>query len=451
LCIALAALIAPATRKLVTTPDIVIVQTPSLTSISPSNAFPATVTRLENGLTVVHHHMPATPVVVADIWVNAGAALEPLEWSGMAHFLEHMVFKGTERLLPGMFDYAIETRGGFSNAATSHDYAHFYMALAAEALPEAMPYLAELVLQAAIPADEFVRERQVVLEEIRQAQDDPDWIGFQALSEQVFPQHAYGRPVLGTADILSQRSPEEMRCFHQAHYQPDNMTVVITGGVPLEPTLEMVRHAFRAFASPVTCLPSDTGRIQSWWGVRRQVLEVPRLEHARLLMAWIGPGIDDLTAACGMDILSALLAEGRSARLVRELREERQWVMDIASSFSLQRDCSLFTIQAWLEPERVDAVEALICDRISALALQPVSLTELERAKRLLVNDFAFSTETPGQLAGLYGYYSVVAAPADSYAYPARIRAHTPASIADLAKQYLSANAYAATILLPMS
>ncbi|MDB9528153.1 pitrilysin family protein [Oscillatoria sp. CS-180] len=419
-----------------------------MTSAPPS--FPATIHRLENGLTVVHQHMPATPVVVADVWVNAGAALEPVEWTGMAHFLEHMVFKGTERLLPGMFDYAIETRGGFSNAATSHDYAHFYMALAASALPDTLPYLADLVLHAAIPADEFVRERQVVLEEIRQAKDDPDWIGFQAMSEQVFPNHAYGRPVLGTEEILSQRSPEEMRHFHQAHYQPQNMTVVVAGGVSLDPTLEMVRHAFRAFATPLE-ITRETGQIQPWWGVQRQILRVPRLEHARLMMAWLGPGVDNLDAACGMDILSAVLAEGRSARLVRELREERQWVLDITSSFSLQRDCSLFTLQAWLDPDHVDPVEALICDRLSTLADQPISHAELDKAKRLLVNDFAFSTETPGQLAGLYGYYSVVASASDSYTYPARINAYTPASLSALAKQFLSANTYASTVLLPAS
>lgn len=393
--------------------------------------------------------MPATPVAVADVWVNAGTAQEPLEWAGMAHFLEHMIFKGTDQLPPGMFDYAIEAQGGFSNAATSHDYAHFYVALAAEAMPQALPYLADLILHAAIPADEFVRERQVVLEEIRRAQDDPDWVGFQVMSEQVFPNHAYGRPVLGKEAVLNQRSPEEMRCFHQTHYQPQNMTVVITGGLELEPTLEMVRHAFRAFAPSPGGHHSFQGRIDPWWGVRRQVLHVPQIEHARLTMAWLGPGIDDLDAACGMDLLSALLAEGRSARFVRELREERQWVFDIASSFSLQRDCSLFTLQVWLEPDRVDAVESLICDRLSTLMVQPVSITELERAKRLLINDFAFSTETPGQLAGLYGYYSVVASAEDSYTYPARVRAHSPASLMALTKKFLSTNAYASTVLLP--
>lgn len=395
--------------------------------------------------------MPATPVAVADVWVNAGAALELPEWMGMAHFLEHMIFKGTEYLPPGMFDYAIETRGGLSNAATSHDYAHFYMTLAAAALPESLPYLADLVLHAMIPADEFVRERQVVLEEIRQAQDDPDWIGFQALSEQVFPHHAYGRPVLGTEAVLNQLSPEDMRCFHQAHYQPQNMTVVVTGGVTLEPTLEMVRHAFRAFAPPGHYPQQASGQIQSWWGVRRQVLQVPRLEHARLMMAWLGPGVEALDDACGMDLLAAVLAEGRSSRLVRELREERQWVLDVAGGFSLQRDCSLFTIQAWLDLERLDAVEALICDRISALAAHPISPEELRRAQCLLTNDFAFSTETPGQLAGLYGYYSIVSSPDVSYTYPERIRAHTPTSLATLAQQFLSAHNYAATILLPTS
>lgn len=420
-----------------------------ISSISAPSFFPATACRLENELTVVHQQMPATPVVVVDVWVNAGSMLEPQAWAGMAHFLEHMIFKGTDRLPSGMFDYAIESRGGFSNAATSHDYAHFYMALAATALPDTLSYLSDLVLHAAIPADEFVMERQVVMEEIRQAKDDPDWVGFQAMSEQVFPDHAYGRPVLGTEASLSERSPEEMRCFHQAHYQPQNMTVVVTGGVELDATLEMVRHAFRAFPSPPPCPKSAVGQIQPWWGVRRQVLRVPRMEHARLIMAWIGPGVDQLDAACGMDILSAVLAEGRSARLVKELREEKQWVLDIISSFSLQRDCSLFTLQMWLDADKVDAVEALICDRLSLLADAPISPAELEKAKRLLINDFAFSTETPGQLAGLYGYYSIVASPADSYTYAARISAYTPESLSALARQYLSGNAYASTVLLP--
>ncbi|MGF1497723.1 MAG: M16 family metallopeptidase, partial [Elainellaceae cyanobacterium] len=96
----------------------------------PANDFPATVSTLASGLTVVHQHVPATPVVTVDVWVKAGAIAEPEPWSGMAHFLEYMNFKGTNRLLPGQFDQVIETRGGMTNAATSHDYAHYFINVA---------------------------------------------------------------------------------------------------------------------------------------------------------------------------------------------------------------------------------------------------------------------------------------------------------------------------------
>ncbi|MBD1872153.1 insulinase family protein [Nodosilinea sp. FACHB-131] len=404
---------------------------------------------MENGLTLIHQEIAATPVVVADVWVKAGACSEPAEWAGMAHFLEHMIFKGTDQLPPGVFDYAIETQGGMTNAATSHDYAHFYITIAADMLAQTLPYLADLLLHAAIPADEFGRERQVVLEEIRQAQDDPDWLGYQAMSELVYQDHPYGRPVLGTAEILQQRSPEEMRCFHQAHYQPDNMTVVITGGIPLEPTVAMVKHAFRGFASPLPCPAAAIAPIPSLPGVRRETLHLPRLEQSRLCIAWLAPGIAQLETAYGLDLLAAILAEGRSSRLVRELREDRQLVQDISAGFSLQRDCSLFTIQAWLDGKDVDRVEAIVCDRISELAAKPITEAELARAKRLLCNDYAFSTEAPGQLAGLYGYYGTVTNADRCLSYVPTLKRYTEERLRQLAAQYLTPLRYVSTILRP--
>ncbi|NEQ33867.1 MAG: insulinase family protein [Leptolyngbya sp. SIO4C5] len=393
--------------------------------------------------------MTATPVVVTDVWVRAGAIAEPTDWAGMAHFLEHMIFKGTDRLPPGMFDAAIESRGGMTNAATSHDYAHFFLAIAADALAETLPYLADLLLHAAIPADEFVRERHVVLEEIRQSLDDPDWLGFQAMSELLYQKHPYGRPVLGTEALLNQRSPEEMRHFHQAYYQPENMTVVMVGGIALEKALEMVLHAFRPFASQVDKPVEAREALPKIKGVQRQVLQLPRLGQARLTMAWTGPGVKQLRQGYGLDLLSVLLAEGRSSRLVRELREERQLVQDISSSFSLQREGSLFTLNAWLLPEHVSMVEAIICDRLAALATDPIPPSELSRCQRLLCNDYAFSTETPGQLAGLYGYYGTIAQPEVCVTYPQTIQAYAAADLQQLAQQYLSPENYVATILQP--
>lgn len=352
-----------------------------------ATVFPATVSRLDNGLTFIHQYLPATPVVVTDIWVRAGATREPEHCSGMAHFLEHMIFKGTPKLAPGVFDREIENRGGMTNAATSHDYAHYFLTSAAHYLEDTLPHLAELLLNAAISEDEFFRERDVVIEEIHQAYDDPDWIGCQALSESIYQSHPYGRSVLGTERELMQHSPEAMRCFHRAHYQPENMTVVIVGGIAQEPALELVSRNFQQFSQRCNCLQSEAVGEPRLNGIRRQELYLPRLEQARLLMAWRGPGVDQLRSTYGLDLLSVLLAEGRSSRLVRELREEQQLVQAISSNFSLQQESSLFTISAWLEPQHLEQVESLICAHLEELQTTPVLGGELARCKRLLCND----------------------------------------------------------------
>jgi zinc protease len=151
--------------------------------------FNANTFELSNGLTIIHQHLPATPVVVTDIWVTAGAIAEPSEWSGMAHFLEHMIFKGSPNVMVGEFDWLIENTGGVANAATSYDYAHFYLTTAAPHLDKTLPYLADILLRATIPDEEFIREREVVLEELYSTHDDPDFLGFQALCQNTYQCH----------------------------------------------------------------------------------------------------------------------------------------------------------------------------------------------------------------------------------------------------------------------
>jgi predicted Zn-dependent peptidase len=420
-----------------------------LSSLLTTSVFPAAVFRLDNGLTIIHQYVPATSVVVVDVWVRAGAMYEPEPCYGMAHFLEHMIFKGTSVIPPGVFDYAIENLGGTTNATTSHDYAHFFLTTAVPYLEDTLPYLAELLLNAAIPEEEFIRERDVVLEEIRCAYDDPDWIGFQALGESIYQQHPYGRSVLGSETDLMQHSPEAMRCFHHAHYQPENMTIVVVGGIAQEPAIDIVSKAFQTFAPRSEC-PYEIAIAEPLLaGVRRQEIYLPRLEQARLLMAWTGPGVDQLRNAYGLDLISVLLSEGRSSRLVRELREEQHLVQGITSNFSLQRDSSLFTITAWLEPENLEQVESLIRTHLEDLQINPVTSGELARCKRLLCNDYAFSTETPNQMAGLYGYYNTIAQAELAVIYPEQIRSFQADEIQQLTQQYLSPYSYAVTALKP--
>lgn len=415
------------------------------------SSFPANIFSLDNNVTCIHQHLPATPVVVVDVWVRAGAIAEPDEWLGMAHFLEHMIFKGSGRIPPGTFDRLIENTGGFTNAATSHDYAHFFLTTAAKHLPDTLPLLADILLDAAIPDEEFYRERDVVLEEIRYSYDDPDWIGFQALCETIYQRHPYRRSILGDIDMLMQHTPNQMRCFHRTHYQPENITVAIVGGVEAELARSLVSEAFAEFNVRSECPPTSIDAEPPLIDIRRTEIVLPRIEHSRLSMGWIGPGVEQLNDAFGLDLLSVILASGRSSRLVKELREEKQLVLDISSSFSLQRDSSLFTINAWLEPRYVETVEKIIRDRLFELQSKPISDLELSRCQRLLCNDYAFSTETPGQLAGLYGYYGTIATPELSVTYPDRIKQLEAAKLQRIANHYLSSDCYAVNILHPCS
>ncbi len=422
-----------------------------MSTLLTATQFPAQIFKLENGLTLIYQEIPATPVVVVDVWVRAGATQEPDPWSGMAHFLEHMIFKGTENIAPGVFDHIIESRGGVANAATSHDYAHFYIEIASQYLGDILPAFGEILLNAALSESEFTRERDVVLEEIRQAEDSVDWVEFQTLMKTVYEHHPYGRSVLGSQTSLMGRSPDEMRCFHQCHYQPENMAVVIVGGVEQQQAIDLVSQAFGEFPQPQHCPQLRITQPTNISGIRRAECHLPQVEQTHLSMAWTGPGVEQLQTGYGLDLLSVLLAEGRTSRLIKTLREELQLVHHIDSGFSLQQDSSLLTISALLAPQHLPTVEAMICDCLFELQTQPILPTELNRVKRLLCNDYAFSTETPAQIAGLYGYYFTIAQPELSVTYPERIQSLQPQELQQLAQQYLDPQHYAVTVLQPTS
>ncbi|GAB4526895.1 MAG: pitrilysin family protein [Pleurocapsa sp.] len=404
--------------------------------------------QLNNGLTVIHQYLPATSAIVADIWVKAGAIAEPESWSGMAHFLEHMIFKGSPQVAPGEFDWLIENTGGVANAATSHDYAHFYITTAASHLNKTLPCLADILLRATIPDEEFICERDVVMEEIASSYDDPDWIAFQALCQNIYQHHPYRRPILGEKELLLQHTPNQMRCFHRTHYQPENMTIAIVGGIEQEAALSLINEAFSDFSVRSECPPVEVEAEPPAISIRRQELYLPRIEQARLLMGWLGSGAENLEDAIALDVLSVILTGGRSSGLVRELREEKQLVLDISSDFSLQRDSSLFTVTAWLEPENIDLVETLICDRLYQIQTKSISPKELARAQRQLTNSYIFSTETPSQLAGLYGFYSTIATAEHSALYLQIVNQLQPSQLQQIASRYLSPERYAVTTLI---
>ena len=398
---------------------------------------------LDNGLTLIHQHISFSAVVVADVLVNAGVTTESESLSGMSHFLEHMIFKGTKNILPGHFDYIVESKGGFANAATSYDYTHFFLTTAYEYLPETLPYLSEIVLQAEIPEQQFYIERDVVLEELRYTSDDHDWMIFQSLVHQIYQHHPYRRSVLGEESLLMNHTPEQMRRYHQTYYQPKNMNVVLVGNIEQEEAVSLVEKCFKNFAPSLECPHVDFDSEPPLVEIRRQQLFLPRLEQPRMVMGWMTEGIEDLEGAIALDMLSVILTGGRSSRLTKKLREEEQLVIDISCDFSLQKYSSLFTISAYSCTENLGQVEDQIRAEIKQLRQQPITKNELKNCQTSLCHDYIFSTETPEQLATLYGYYHILKRADLALQYPHIVQNLSAEKLQQYARQYLSPEYYA--------
>ena len=409
-----------------------------------------TTQRLSNGLTAIFHPISATDAVTVDIWIEAGGRLEPSELLGVSHFLEHMVFKGTDRLKPGELDLAIESRGGIANAATSQDYTHYYITVAADDLEDSLPYLAEAVTRASIPDDEFDLERRVVLEEIRRSQDSPDYCAYYLLAETAYANHPYSRPVLGTEASLMALTPEQLRSYHRSWYRPDRTTVVVVGNFQLETAKHLVETHFGQLPTYPQEVPLPVFNTSSAIkGVRRVERTQSRIEQARTIFAWPGVSLDQWEVACGLDVLASVLGDGRSSRLVKLLREEKGWVRDIGTSSSAQFEPGLFHISAYLDADKLEQVEEAILAEVQRLHVEPISAEELDRVRRMLTNEFVFSTEAPSQLARVYGFYHLCGGLDLADRYLDGIQQVTAEQLMSLAREYLRLDRFCVAVLKP--
>ena len=354
-------------------------------------------TALSNGLPLTLLPVAGSPVTCLQFWCRAGSAVEQSQEHGMAHFLEHMVFKGNEELPAGAFDWQVEAHGGISNAATGFDDVHYHVLMPKEALPLACELLPQLVLKPEIRADDFVLERQVVLEELAQSEDQPEEQAFQQLLSLACGEHAYGRPILGKRELLLQQTPEQMQDFQRRHYCAESCAVSLSGGFELGDVEQLLE------ASPLAELLSRTGAEPDRPALRVQPglhsLELPRLESARLLMLWAAPPAHDLQALSGTDLLTTVLAEGRSSRLVRQLREEKQLVESIDVDLHSLEQGSLVILEAICPSERLEQVHHDVSEILRQLQQHPPEATEFKRAQRLLDHGHRFAMEGAGSLA----------------------------------------------------
>ncbi|RMG05602.1 MAG: insulinase family protein [Cyanobacteria bacterium J055] len=410
------------------------------------------------GFTIIAEQVPVEAVNLS-LWANVGSAVEPDRINGMAHFLEHMVFKGTDRLEIGEFERAIEERGAITNAATSQDYTHYYITTAPKDFAALAPLQLDVVFNPRIDEDAFEREKSVVLEEIRRSQDSPQRRSFQRAMEVAFEALPYRRPVLGSVEAIEALSAQQMRDFHGTWYQPSAMTAVAVGNLPVEELIDTVASSFLdvagdsfSTAAPRFSIPQfGSANPEPAFGeiIRREYVD-ESIQQARLVMMWRVPGMMQLEKTYALDVLAAILGKGRTGRLIRQLREEEGLVSHIGAGNMSQRLQGIFQVSAQLPTENIATVEAKILDRIRALQTAPVLESELARIRTQVANRFIFGNETPSDRANLYGYFNATVGDLNpAIDYPQTIQSLDLDDLQRAAIEYLSPEAYGIVIIRP--
>ena len=311
--------------------------------------------------------------------------------NGVAHLLEHMAFKGTERRSARDIAEQIEAVGGHVNAYTSRETTAFYAKVLAGDLALAADVIADILQHSVFDETELTRERAVVLQEIGQSIDTPDDIIFDHFQETAYPDQALGRPVLGRAEIVSSLDRDSLRAYMRRHYSPERMVIAAAGQVDHERLTDLVAGAFNG-------LPDDaTPEVEPAAYRGGDFREARELEQVHLLLGLDGVGYrdDDYYAAL---VLSTLLGGGMSSRLFQEVRENRGLVYSIYSFVSAYMDGGLFGIYAGTGAKEVEELIPVVCDELVKLS-HDITEEEATRARSQLKASILMSRESSGSRA----------------------------------------------------
>lgn len=399
---------------------------------------------LSNGLTLITKELHDKPVVATVIWYRVGSRNEELGQTGKSHFLEHMLFKGTERYKKGEIDLITLKNGGANNAFTWLDFTAYYFTFASDRWQDALEIESDRMRNTSFAEEEFVSEKQVVEEELSIGLDGP----WEALENEVwataFRQHPYHWPTVGWIEDLESATGAEMKAYYDKWYHPHNATLVIVGDFNGDEVAEKVEELFGSIpAGPEAKSLRITEPPQRG---EKRVLVKKETPVERLLIAHHAPAVAD-PDAYALQVMETILSTGKSSRLYQRLVERDESVTNASANFHDHIDPSLFYIKAELKPGfELSAVEQAIYDEIERLKAGDIADAELEKARRQIESDLVLSNEEPLQQALLLGQYETIAfderISEDSRGYKYldtlldRIRAVTAKDVANVARKY---------------
>jgi predicted Zn-dependent peptidase len=360
------------------------------TSRAASRQPHAQVTELPSGLRVVSERVPTALSVAAGVWVGVGARDEPDELSGVSHFLEHLLFKGTEERSARDIAFAVDRVGGDMNAFTAKEYTAYYCRVPAEHLSLAVELLGEVLTAPALRDSDVENERQVILEELAMDDDLPEDVAHRLLAEAMFPAHPLGRETAGTAATVQTITGDDVRAFFGRWYRPAAMVVAVAGPVDHD---AVVAEVERRFAGPGEGdRPERSAPTAPAQGL---VVDRRRTEQAQLAMGFRGVSRHDPDREA-LDVLNHVLGGGLSSRLFEEIREQRGLAYAVGSSTASYADAGALTIYAGTGPSHVGDVLGLIAVELAKLGDDGITEEELDVARGYLTGAYVLGLEDTG-------------------------------------------------------
>ena len=409
---------------------------------------PASKIVLDNGLTVLVTEMPSSPVVSVYALVKTGSATEgEYLGTGISHFLEHMLFKGTHGRGVGEIAAKIQAVGGEINAATGKDYTIYTITVPFEQFDTALDILVDMLMHATMEPEEVERERNVIISEMKMHDDDPDSKLQEIVYKNVYLNHPYRHPIIGYETALAGLTREDLLAYYHRFYVPNNTVVSITGNIDTEEVTAKVREAFKDFKrgrSLARNLPQEPAQIS-----RRDYEEEYPTDLARLSMSFRGISLlhPDLYA---LDVLAGILGQGRSSRLYLQVYKKEGLVHSIAAYNYTPVDQGLFSIDCLLEEEKIGDTVASVLAQIERIKQSGVRGEELEKIKQQVKSEHVLNHQTAAGVNFSQVIDEAYAGdPQFSQKYVDAIAQVTPEDIKRVANTYLVESALTTVALKP--
>jgi zinc protease len=346
---------------------------------------------LDNGLQYILEQRKGTGVVAVQVWVKTGSRYEEQKIAGITHFIEHLIFKGTEKVKSNEMAARIESLGGNINAFTSHDNTVYHIVVPKNAFREGFAILVDAVTNPAFPAEELAKEKKVILEEIKMGEDDPQRKLFKELFSLSYGGNLYGRPIIGYEKTVKAISREDIQQYFKTHYVPDNMVIVITGDFEEAEAAGMIKeHIAERGGKNIAAIENvEAGK---GTGNREKLIEKD-VRESYLAFSYGIPSVthEDMPA---LEVLGTILGEGESSRLQKQLKNKKGIVSDSSTYLFTPREEGLFIFLATFKGKDYQLITSEIEKEVSRLRKEGPTHLEIQKAKNIIRASYVYSIET---------------------------------------------------------